>query len=180
MVWIIVAPSLLALLAAAILFPYPAVQAAFRQARHPDARRQRKRFKREVRHALRFAQRAIVPPLILLGIVQALLLLHYTELGPGAYLAGLFGDYHPEVSLHSPDLDAWLGAYHDTADPRTGTASATPTRVGELFWTHWPLYPIYLGLSVLLLGVHFTGTFARAERDYVLGVRSRRAAYLGV
>ena len=172
MYWLIAAPSVLLVIALLGLLPYGGIRQAVRNARVSSSRIDAQRARRELRHLGKFLGWTLLLPLALLALVQIGLLLHHHLLGPGHLLANVFGEYHPEVALNAPDLEAWAAAYEEAR--RDGRiASGGGVSAATAFWEHWPLYPAYLLLSATFVLVFLATGYVRRVRAYVAGVRRR-------
>jgi hypothetical protein len=179
MFWIIAAPSLLALAALVGLMPYRALGRAAANVRRSDGTLSSYRARSEARRFGRFIRSVAVKPMGLLLLVQILLVAHHYSLGPAHWLANTFGEFHPEVALSAPDLDAWRQAYNESSQAgasRGGDAHGVSRLVDRLV-DHWPLYPAYLALSFAFVFHFFVYRFGHFANRYIRGTRMNQLAY---
>ena len=155
MTWLALLPILAVLASAAYHAPYDALRIAVRNTTRGDGERSDARTRREHRHGRRLAWRALgLPLLILVCATVGMQLFHHFGM-PDSTLAELFGDQHPEVSLHAPDLEAWSEAIERSGEyeayeawrQRQGYSPLVRKTLVQRLTTHWPLHVIFLLLS---------------------------------
>ncbi len=186
MAWLFLLPFLLLLGGVALRLPYDAFRLGLRNAHRGDGVRSRSRTRREVRHAERLLWRTAGAPLLVMVLAAgAMAGIHFYAM-PDESLAQIFGDYHPETSLHAPDLEAWQEAIEATRREKAfqawreaqGLAPPTTTSLSAQLARHWPLHPIYLILLFAFAAWTVLGVAPRAAAAYRTGVIARSKDYL--
>jgi hypothetical protein len=186
MEWLSVGSVLALILGIAALLPYGSLRKAAANARRPNGRRSPRRIRRELHHAAVFFRSAALVPLVALLLLQgALFAVHAYVVPDATTLSDLFGTYHPEVSLHAPDLEAWDEAIradqrdraYDAWKHEQGLASVAPPAVSEFLLEHWPLHVVFSVLPLAFLTWFFRGPYLIAARAYHLGVVQRSKQY---
>lgn len=190
MTWLFAGPLLVLLLGIAALLPYASLSTAARNTRRPSgrrsARRSARRTRRELHHAAAFLRDAALVPLVVLLLLQGTLFaVHHYVVPDDTTLSELFGEYHPEVSLHAPDLEAW----NDTIEAnrrdlayaewqqRQGLIPASVVPPSEVLMEHWPLHIVFLVLPLGYLTWFFRRRYVAAARSYHRGVAQRQKQY---
>lgn len=185
MTWLFAGPILVLLLGIAALLPYASLQTAARNTRRSGGQRSARRARRELHHAATFLRDAALVPLVILVLMQGSLFAVHTYLVPDdTTLSDLFGEYHPEVSLHAPDLEAWHEAIEANRRDRAyaawqqaqGLIPVTAVPVTEVLAEHWPLHLVFLALPLAFLTWFFRRRYVDAAQAYHRGVvqRSKR------
>ena len=185
MLWLFALPFVVLIGTAVLCVPYGAVRQARRNTRRSGGARSTRRTRREVRHGALFLWRTLGrPSAALLLALSGMLAFHHYGM-PDSTLAELFGENHPEVALHSLDIEAWKQAIEarqrDEAYRRwkqaQGLESPDPPSALEQFSQHWPAHVVFLLLAwgfVLAYAVRVT---PRSVAAYRSGVRNRAREY---
>ena len=186
MTWLFAGPLLVFLLGIAALLPYPSLATAARNTRRSNGRRSTRRTRRELHHVTTFLRDAALVPLVALLLLQGTLFaVHHYAVPDDTTLSELFGEYHPEVSLHAPDLEAWNDAIEanqrDLAyadwQQRQGLIPASVVPPSEVLMEHWPLHIVFLVLPLAYLTWFFRRRYVAAARTYHRGVVQRQKQY---
>ncbi|MEM1043815.1 MAG: hypothetical protein AAGI91_14455 [Bacteroidota bacterium] len=182
MLTVFAAPVLLFLLALPVLLPYRSFRLALHNSRRPDGSRSPSRARREARHAVRFVRTYIVFPILAFAALGLCLFLFHRYVVPDTTLHHLFGNNHPETSLHAPDLEAWYEAIDEARrESRDLVRQESPwvpkQRLREIILTHWPLHLIFMTVPPALLVWFLVRHYYRAARAYHLGVTKRHERY---
>jgi hypothetical protein len=185
MLWLVAGPVLVFLLSLAVLLPYASLRTAVRNTRRADGHRSRQRTQRELHHLRRFLRSAALVPLLVLILLQSGLYLVHTYVVPDTTLSELFGEYHPETSLHAPDLEAWNEAIDADRRDRDyeawreaqGLAPASTTPMAEVLVEHWPLHLAFLILPLAYFVWFVRRRYLPAARTYHRGVTRREKRY---
>lgn len=190
MLWLLAGPFLLLLLAVSAFLPYPALRTAVTNVRRPDGTRSSHRTRREARHLATFLRSAVLVPLaVLVSLQGGAFVIHNYVVPNDTTLSALFGENHPDVTLHAPALEIWDGeiqtsrlsdalaaeGYNDVLD--TAPDEHTFGFLGGLLVDHWPLHLIFLFLPLAYLAVFFRKPFFTAVRTYHAGVARRAKRY---
>lgn len=186
MVWLFLLPFLLLLGGVALRLPYDALRLGLRNAHRGDGVRSRSRMRREVRHAARLLWRVAGAPLLVLILAGGVMRAIHLYAMPDESLAQIFGDYHPETSLHAPDLEAWQEAIEATRREKAyqawreaqGLVPKTEPTLGAQFVQHWPLHLVYLLLLLAFAAWYVLRVAPRAAAAYRAGVVARSMDYL--
>lgn len=155
MTWLAILPILVVLASAAYHLPYDALRIAARNTKRGNGARSEARTRREHRHGKRFAWRAFGAPMLVLVLATGGMRLFHHFGMPDSTLSELFGDQHPEVSLHAPDLEAWADAIERNGEyeeyeawrQRQGLDPLVEETLTQRLTTHWPLHIVFLILS---------------------------------
>lgn len=186
MTWLFAGPLLIFLLGIAALLPYASLAAAARNTRRSSGRRSTRRTHRELHHVTTFLRDAALVPLVVLFLLQGTLFTVHTYVVPDdTTLSELFGEYHPEVSLHAPDLEAWNDAIEANRRDRAyvhwqqqqGLIPASVLPPSEVLIEHWPLHLVFLVLPLAYLTWFFRRRYIAAARTYHRGVAQRQKRY---
>jgi hypothetical protein len=186
MTWLLAGPALALFLGLIALLPYGSLLTAARNTRRSNGRRSTRRTRRELHHVATFLRDAALVPLVLLVLMQGALFAVHTYVVPdNTTLSEIFGEYHPEVSLHAPDLEAWDEAIRADQRDRAyvawqqaqGMIPSTPTAVSDLLVEHWPLHLIFFALPFAFLTWFFRRRYFALARAYHLGVAQRSKRY---
>jgi hypothetical protein len=126
----------------------------------------------------------LVPLVVLVGLQSGLYLVHAYVI-PDTTLSELFGEYHPETSLHAPDLEAWNEAIEADRRDREyqawreaqGLAPASTTPITEVFLEHWPLHLAFVILPLAYAVWFIRRRYLPAARAYHRGVKRRATRY---
>jgi len=186
MVWLFLLPFLLLLGGAALRLPYDALRLGLRNAHRGDGVRSQSRTRREVRHASRLLWRTVGAPLLVMLLAAGAMRAIHLYAMPDESLAQIFGDYHPETSLHAPDLEAWQEAIEATRREKAyqawreaqGLAPPSSAPLGAQIAQHWPLHPTYLLLLFAFAAWYVLRVAPRAAAAYRAGVIARSRDYL--
>lgn len=189
MTWLLVGPILLLLASVAALLPYASFRLAARNSLRPEGGRSPRRTRRELHHLAPFLRDAVLAPLLVVVALQgAAFVTHYYVI-PDTTLSDLFGEHHPEVSLHAPDLEAWDEAIeadhrdraYETWRQAQGLAPRTSPSLGEVMAEHWPMHLVFVLLPLAYLAWFFRRRYFAEARRYHRGVvqRARRYALRG-
>ena len=186
MMWLFAGPILMLLLGIAALLPYASFQAASRNARRPDGGWSPRRTRREAHHAVTFLRDAALVPFVMLVLMQgSMFAVHHYVVPDDTTLNDLFGEYHPEVALHAPDLEAWNEAIEANRRDRAyatwqqaqGLIPVTATPLSEVLAEHWPLHVAFIAFSLAFLTWFFRRRYVDAARSYHRGVVQRSKQY---
>lgn len=185
MIWLVAGPVLVLLLGLAVLLPYASLQTAARNTRRGDGERSRQRTQRELHHLKRFLRAVLLVPLVVLVVLQGGLYLVHAYVVPDTTLSELFGEYHPETSLHAPDLDAWNEAIDADRRDREyeawreaqGLASKSTSPLTEVLVEHWPIHLAFLILPLAYFVWFVRQRYLPAARAYHHGVTRRQKRY---
>jgi hypothetical protein len=186
MTWLLTGPFLLLLVSLVALLPYASLRLAMQNSRRPDGERSTHRTQREHHHLSVFLRRGVLTPfLVLVAFSGAAFVLHH-YLVPDMTLSELFGEYHPEVALHAPDLKAWGEAIEANRRDQAyrewqqaqGLAPAPAPSLATVMVEHWTLlHPVILLLPLAYLTWFFRRRYFAAARDYHRGVVRRSKRY---
>jgi len=185
MLWLVAGPVLVFLLSLAVLLPYASLRTAVRNTHREEGQRSRQRTQRELHHLRRFLRTAVLTPLVVLGALQGGLYLVHAYVIPDTTLSDLFGEYHPETSLHAPDLDAWNEAIDADRRDRDyqawleaqDLAPKSTSPLAEVLVEHWPLHLAFLILPLAYLLWFARRRYLPAARAYHRGVTRRQKRY---
>lgn len=185
MLWLVAGPVLLFLLGLAVSLPYASLQTAARNPLREDGQRSSRRTERELYHLKTFLRAAVLVPLLVLVGLQGGLYLVHTHVIPDTTLSDLFGEYHPETSLHAPDLEAWNEAIEADRRDRDyqawleaqGLAPKSRSPLVEVFVEHWPLHLAFVILPLVYLVWFARRRYFPAARTYHRGVTQRANRY---
>lgn len=186
MTWLLVGPILVFLLGIAALLPYASLQTAARNTRRSGGQRSRRRMRRELRYLGSFLRDGALVPLVVLVLLQGgLLFVHTTVIPDNTILSEIFGEYHPETSLHAPDLDAWNDAI--AADRRErelrasqqaqGLLPVPAVPISEVLVEHWPVHLVFLVLPLAYIVWFFRRRYLTLTQAYHHGVVRRHKEY---
>lgn len=186
MAWLFALPLLLLLVGTALCMPYDAFRVAVRNTHRGDGARSPSRTQREVRHAQRLLWRTLLAPLLLMLVAGLLMRGFHLYVMPDSPLGALFGEYHPEVSLHAPDLDAWEEAIeasrrdeaHQAWREAQGLSPTTATSWKQALTEHWPVHFLFLVALYAFVPWYLLRTTPRATKRYREGVAARSRRYL--
>lgn len=179
MIWLFTLPFLLLVVVVALRLPYGAFRIARRNAYRGTGERSEGRTQREMRRLGALLWRTLgAPLLILLALGGGMRAFHLYAM-PEDSLARIFGEYHPEESLHAPDLEAWEEALEAAQRERAyeawqqaqGLAPRTERSLGDQFAEHWPVHLVFLLLLfafVLWYVLWVVPSVVTAYRDGVL------------
>lgn len=185
MTWLLAGPVLVFLLGLAALLPYASFRTAARNTRREDGQRSEQRTHRELHHLKTFLRTAVLVPLgVLVGVQGGFYLIHAYVI-PDTTLSELFGEYHPETSLHAPDLEAWSEAIDADRRDRDyeawlqaqGLAPASNSPFTEVLVEHWPLHLAFLILPLVYAVWFVRQRYLPAARTYHRGVTQRASRY---
>ena len=185
MIWLVAGPVLVFLLGLAALLPYASFRTAARNTHREDGQRSRQRTQRELHHLRTFLRTAVLVPLVALAALQGGLYLVHAYVIPDTTLSELFGEYHPETSLHAPDLDAWNEAIDADRRDRDyeawreaqGLASKSTSPLAEVLVEHWPIHLAFLILPLAYFVWFVRRRYLPAARTYHHGVTRRQKRY---
>ncbi len=182
MIWIFAGPALLFLIALPVLLPYRSLRLALRNGRHSNGSRSQSRTRREVRHATRFFRNHIILPFLAFVLLGIGMFLFHRYVVPDTTLHELFGDNHPETSLHAPDMEAWYEAIDEARREsrqivREGSPWVPKQRLRDILLTHWPLHLLFLTVPPALLLWFLFRSYLPAARTYHRGVKKRHTRY---
>ncbi len=185
MTWLLAGPILLLLAMLAVLLPYPTLRLAARNSQRAEGVRSTRRTRRELHHATPFLRDAVLVPVVVIVLLQGASFVIHGYVVPDTTLSELFGEYHPEVSLHAPDLEAWNEAIEATHRDRDyeawrqaqGLAPQTPTSIDEVLVEHWPLHLVFVLLPLVYLAWFFSRRYFALARSYHRGVAQRAKRY---
>ena len=184
MLLLLLGPVVLATLILTAFLPYESFRVAARNGK-VGTERSGRRTRRESRHLKRFLRNAVVLPVLMVVIIQsALFTLHYFVV-PDTTLSDIFGEYHPDVALNAPDLEAWNEAIERTQRARDfeareraeGYMRPAKTSLGATMIEHWPLHLIFLILPLAFLTWFFQGHFLTLSQRYRAEVARRNKRY---
>lgn len=186
MLWLFALSFALLVVTVAIRFPYRVVEEALRNTRRLGGTRSKRRVRREVRHAWKLAWRLFGAPAFVLATAFAAMLAFHLYGMPDSTLADLFGESHPETSLHALDLEAWQEAAeakrrdeaHRKWRQAQGLEPVVEPTLGDQFVQHWPAHFVFLLLSWAFAVVYAFRTTPRAAAKYRNGVRTRAKEYV--
>lgn len=186
MIWLFALPFLLVLAGAALRLPYDALRVARRNALRSDGTRSQSRNRREARHAARLLWRLAGAPLLILLVAAGGMRVFHLYAMPDESLARIFGEYHPEESLHAPDLEAWQEAIEATRREKAtrawreaqGLDPATTPTFGEQMAEHWPVHLVFLLLLLAFTAWYVLFVAPRAAETYRTSVLTRSKEYL--
>lgn len=186
MTWLFALPFLLFVAGTALRLPYDALRMAVRNAHRGDGARSPVRTQREVRHAQRLLWRTLLAPLLLMVVAGLLMRGFHLNVMPDSPLSDLFGDHHPEVSLHALDFEAWEDAIearrrdeaYQAWREAQGLAPATSTSWEQALAEHWPVHLIFLTALYAFIPWYLLRVTPRATRRYREGVTARSKRYL--
>lgn len=186
MTWLFAGPILVLLVGIVALLPYASLSAAARNTRRSSGQRSARRTRRELHHAATFLRNAALVPLAILLLMQGgLFAVHHYVIPDDTTLSDLFGEYHPEVALHAPDLEAWDEAIEANRRDRAyatwqqaqGLIPVTAIPPSEVLMEHWPLHVVFLVLPLVFLTWFFQRRYVAAARAYHRGVVQRSARH---
>lgn len=186
MLWLFTLPFLLLLLGAALRLPFDALRLARRNARRADGSHSRSRSRREGRHAARLLWRVAGAPLLVMLLAAGGMRAFHLYAMPDESLARIFGEYHPEASLHAPDLEAWEEALEATRREKAhrawreaqGLDPKTEPTLGAQLAEHWPVHLVFLLLLLGFAGWYVLYAAPRAASAYRAEVLARSKDYL--
>lgn len=186
MTWLLALPFLLLAVGAAARWPYDAFRLAVRNAHRGDGARSSARTQREVRHASRLLWLTLLAPLLLMLVAGGLMRVFHLHAMPDSPLYSLFGENHPEVSLHALDLEAWEEAIEASNRDEAYRAwrvaqglDPTPeTSLKQVLLAHWPVHLIFLLVLYAFVPWYLLRITPRAVRSYQEGVTVRSRQYL--
>lgn len=186
MLWLYALPFLLLLGGAALRLPYDALAHARRNTLRADGSRSERRTRREASHALGLLWRAAGVPLAVMLVAAGGMRAVHLWVMPDVSLAPIFGDYHPETSLHAPDLEAWEEAIEATRRERAfrawreaqGLDAPTTPSLGEQMAEHWPLHAVFPLLLLAFALWYVLRVVPGAADAYRAGVLGRGTEYL--
>ena len=186
MLWLFALPFLLLVAGAAVRLPFDTFSHARRNACRADGSASERRTRREASHAVGLLWRAVgLPLLVMLAAAGGMRAVHLWVM-PDVSVAPIFGDYHPETSLHAPDLEAWEEAIEATRRERAhqawrvaqGLEEPADRPLGEHLAEHWPLHLVFLLLLTAFAAWYVLRAVPPAVTAYRAGVLSRRTEYL--
>jgi hypothetical protein len=187
MTWLLAGPILVFLLGIAALLPYASLQTAARNTRRSGGQRSRRRTRRELRYLGSFLRNGVLVPLLALVLMQGgLFFVHTTVIPDNTVLSEIFGEYHPETSLHAPDLDAWNEAIEADRRERALRASQQmqgllppppPPPISEVLLEHWPIHLAFLFLPMAYVVWFFRRRYVALAQAYHHGVARRHKGY---
>ena len=187
MTWILAAPLLFFLLGLALVLPYASFRKAARNTSDADGRPSRFRTEREKHHLSTFLRTAAFVPLVVLTLIQGgLFVVHHYVVPEDTTLSELFGEFHPETSLHAPDLEAWNEAIEANQRDEAFLAwqqaqglapNAEGATLTELLLDHWPLHIAFPLVALAYLVWFVRSRYLPAARTYHRGVTRRARRY---
>lgn len=187
MTWLLASPFLVFLLCLALALPYASFRKASRNTAGADGQPSRFRTEREKHHLTTFLRTVVLVPLVVLALIQGgLFAVHHYVLPEDTTLSELFGEFHPETSLHAPDLEAWneaidasrrdeaFLAWQEAQGLAPGSARAT---LSEVLLDHWPNHIAFLLVALAYLIWFARRRYIPAARTYHRGVTRRARRY---
>lgn len=186
MFWLFALPFLLLVVGAAIRLPYDMLAHARRNTRRADGSRSERRTRREAAHAAGLLWRAVgLPLVVMLAAAGGMRAVHLWVM-PDVSVAPIFGDYHPETSLHAPDLEAWEEAIEATRRERAyrawreaqGLDAPAPPSLRDQLAEHWPLHAVFPLLLLAFALWYVLRVLPDTVAAYRAGVLSRGTEYL--
>lgn len=186
MLWLFALSFALLVVTVAVRFPYRVVEEALRNTRRLGGTRSERRVRRETRHAWKLAWRLFGAPVFLLTTAFVAMLAFHLYGMPDSTLADLFGENHPETSLHALDLEAWQEAAeakrrdeaHQKWRQAQGLEPVVEPSLGEQMFQHWPAHFVFLLLSWAFAIGYGLRTTPRASATYRAGIRARAREYV--
>lgn len=186
MIWIVAISLFLFVGAILLCIPYDAFPLALRNTHRGGGERSGARTKRELRHVGRLAWKTLGIPLFVMLLASGAMRAFHLYGMPDNTLAEIYGEYHPEVSLNAPDLEAWAdaieaehreAAFHAWRQAQGLEAAATPTLQEQLV-EHWPIHPIFVILLWAFAAWYLLRVVPHATALYRRGVALRSREYL--
>ena len=186
MTWLAVLPFVLVAASAAVHLPYDALRIAARNTKRGTGERSEARTRREQRHGRRLAWRALGAPLLILALATGGMQVFHHYGMPDSTLSDLFGDQHPDVSLHAPDLEAWAEAIEKNGEfeeyaqwrQRQGHDPRVKRTLAQRLTTHWPLHVVFLLLAGGFALWYALRIIPRASEAYRKAALERNLQYL--